>query len=62
MRAKTAVEEIVKMPRAANAYNVFGKFDLIVEVEARDLGKLARLVADKIGSPSGVMSTETYML
>lgn len=62
MRAKTAVEEIVKMPRAANAYNVFGQFDLIVEVEDRDLGKLARLVADKIGSPSGVMSTEAYML
>ena len=49
------------MPRVANAYTVFDKFDLIVEEEASDLAELARLVADKIGSPSGVVSAETYI-
>jgi DNA-binding Lrp family transcriptional regulator len=57
----TAKEDIVKMPRVANAYTVFGKFDLIVEEEASDLAELARLVADKIRSVSGVVSTETYI-
>jgi len=49
------------MPRVANAYTVFGKFNLIVEEEASDLAELARLVADKIRSVSGVVSTETYI-
>ncbi len=56
------MEEFVRMPRAANTYNVFGESDLIVEVEACDPSELARSVADKIGSPSGVVSTETCML
>ena len=58
---KTAKEEIVKMLRVANAYTVFGKFDLIVEEEVSNLTELARLVADKTRSVSGVVSTETYI-
>jgi DNA-binding Lrp family transcriptional regulator len=49
------------MPRVANAYTVFGKFDLIVEEEISNLAKLTRLVADKTRSVSGVVSMETYI-
>jgi DNA-binding Lrp family transcriptional regulator len=49
------------MPRVANAYTVFGKFDLIVEEEVSNPTEFARLVADKTRSVSGVVSMETYI-
>lgn len=59
--AKTAKEEVAKIPGVINVYNIFGGYDLIVEVEAEDLGELSRLVADKIRAVSGVLTTETFI-
>jgi DNA-binding Lrp family transcriptional regulator len=58
---KTVKEEIAKMPGVLNVYTVFGRYDLIVEVEAKDLSELSRLVDDRIRAVSGVLSTETFV-
>jgi len=59
--AKTAKEEAAKIPSVVNVYTVFGRYDLVVEVEVKDLSELSRVVNDKIRSVSGVRSTESYI-
>ena len=58
---KTAKEEVAKVPGVLDVYAVFGEYDLIVEVETKDLGELSSLVADKIRSVSGIVSTQTFI-
>lgn len=58
---KTAKEEVAKVSGVLDVYTVFGEYDLIVEVEAKDLGELSSLVADKIRSVSGIVSTQTFI-
>lgn len=59
--SETAREIIEKMPEVVRAYNVFGRFDIIAEVEVEGLKELSRLVADRIRAVSGVRATETFI-
>jgi len=54
-------EKIEKLPEVIRAYNIFGRYDVIAEVETKDLKELSRLVADKIRTIPGVVSTETFI-
>jgi DNA-binding Lrp family transcriptional regulator len=58
---KTTKEKIEKMPGVVKAHNIFGRYDVIAEVEVRDLEELSRLVADVIRIIPGVLSTETFI-
>jgi len=58
---KTVREEIAKIPGMVNVFTVFGRYDLIVEVEVKSLSELARLIDDKIRAITGVVATETFI-
>ena len=54
-------EEIKKMEGVKTVYSVFGRYDLIVQVEASTLEELPR-VTDKIRAIAGVLSTESLIV
>jgi len=54
-------EEIKKMQEVKTVYSVFGRYDLIAQVEAKTLEELSH-VADKIRAVSGVLSTESLIV
>ena len=58
---KTVKEKIAKMPGVIRVDGVFGRFDIIAEVEAKEPRELSLLVTDKIKSISSVVSTETFI-
>ncbi len=60
--AKSAKEEMMKIEGVTKVYGVFGRFDLIVQIEASDLEELARIITDKIRATSGVLSTESLVI
>ncbi len=41
---------------------VFGQYDIIARIEAKDLQELRRLIIDKIRNVPGVMSTNTLII
>ena len=58
---KTIKEEISKLPGIKRVDGIFGRYDMIAEVEAKDASDLSRLVTDKIKAISCVVSTETFI-
>jgi DNA-binding Lrp family transcriptional regulator len=60
--AKTAKEEIGKIKGVVKVYGVFGRYDLIAHVKARDLDDLSRTIMDKIRSTAGVLNTESLII
>lgn len=58
---KTLKEEISKIPGVLKVHAIFGRYDIIAEVEAKDLEELSNLITDKIRSMPNVSSTETFI-
>ncbi len=58
---KTIKEKIRKMPGVIKVESIFGRFDILVEVEAKNPNDLSNLVVDKIKSIPSVVSTETFV-
>jgi len=58
---KTIKEKITKIPGVLKVQIVFGRYDIIAEVEAKDLDELSRLVTDQIKSIPNILSTETFI-
>jgi len=58
---KTIKEKIAKIPGVLKVEIVFGRYDIITEVEAKDLDELSRLVTDQIKNIPNVLSTETFI-
>lgn len=57
---KTVKEEIEKIPEVVKVDYVFGRFDLIVQVETTNVDELSRVV-DKMKAIPNVISTETLI-
>ena len=60
--AKSAKEEISKVKGVKKVYGVFGRFDLVAQVEAPSLEELSLVVNDKIRGIAGVVSTESLII
>lgn len=60
--AKSAKEEITKIKGVTKVYGVFGRYDLVAQVEAPTLEELSRTITDKIRSIAGVSSTESLII
>ena len=58
---KTIKEKIGKMEGVIKVDSIFGRFDIIAEVEAEEPHELSHLVIDKIKSIPSVVSTETFI-
>jgi len=60
--AKSAKEEIGKIKGVVKLYGVFGRYDLLAQVEASSLEELSRIIMDKIRPINGVLSTESLIV
>jgi len=60
--AKLAKDDISKIEGVKSVYGVFGRYDLVVHVEASNLEELSRIIMDKIRATSGVLSTESLII
>jgi len=60
--AKSAKEEISKIKGVVKVYGVFGRFDLVANVEAPTLEELSRIITDKIRATAGVLTTESLIV
>ena len=60
--AKSAKEEIEKIEGVMAVYGVFGRYDLVVHVEAPTLEELARVISDKMRGVPGVLTTESLII
>lgn len=56
---KAAVKALSKIPEVQEAHVLFGEYDILLKVEAKDLDDLGRIVIKKIRSKPGVIDTET---
>jgi DNA-binding Lrp family transcriptional regulator len=59
---KSVKEEISKIKGVTKVYGVFGRYDLLVQVEAASLDELSRMVIDKMRAINGVLSTESLIV
>jgi len=59
---KSVKEEISKIKGVAKVYGVFGRYDLIAQVEAPTLEELSRIIIDKMRAINGVLSTESLVV
>jgi len=58
--SKTIKEQITKIPGVLKVEIIFGRYDILAEVETKDLDELSRLVTD-IRSIPNILSTETLI-
>jgi len=57
---RTIKEKIAKMRGVLKVEMIFGRFDIIAEVEAKDLKNLDR-ITDKLKNLPSVLSTESFI-
>jgi len=60
--AKSAKEDMAKIKGVKNIHGVFGRYDLVVQVEAPNLEELSRIIMDKMRAVPGVLSTESLII
>jgi DNA-binding Lrp family transcriptional regulator len=61
-KAKEALEKIRKIEGVTKALGVFGRYDIVVMLEAKDLDEAAEVVLSKIRMTEGVTDTETLIV
>jgi DNA-binding Lrp family transcriptional regulator len=59
--AKHVKEQIAKIPGTLKVEIVLGSYDIIAEVEAKNLDEISRMVTDKIKSIPSIATTETFV-
>jgi len=53
------IEELKLIPQVKNAHVTFGAYDVLVEIQAKDLQEFDQTISQKIRTLSEVMSTMT---
>jgi len=60
-KVKSVLEAIRKIDKVKYAYGVFGRYDIVVMIEAENLNELTKIIVENIGQIEGVISTETLI-
>ncbi|MFQ6137199.1 MAG: Lrp/AsnC ligand binding domain-containing protein [Candidatus Hydrothermarchaeales archaeon] len=60
-KTKSAIEELRKLEGMISVQAVFGRFDVVAMIEAKDLDEAANTVVSKIRQIDGVTYTETLI-
>ncbi len=55
-------EVLADMDEVEGIREVFGQYDIIARIEAKDLKELRKVIIDKIRSAPGVISTTTLII
>lgn len=56
---KTVLDALNSMEEIEEAHFLFGEYDLIAKISARDFKEISNIVLKKIRSHNGVLDTET---
>lgn len=59
---ETIAERIYLFPQVKSVYLMSGAYDLLVEVEGRNLKEVAGFVSDKLSTLESVLSTKTHFI
>ena len=51
--------ELMKVKEVVELHPLFGEYDLIAKIEAKNLNELGQIVVDKVRSIPGVIDTKT---
>ncbi len=57
----TYKERFKKLTGVKKVYLIFGRYDLMVHLEAKTMDEILKIVDDEIRNIPGVMRTETFM-
>lgn len=60
-KEKQALAKIKEIKGVSHVSAVFGRWDLVVDIEVADLATLANVVVGKIRNIPGIFSTETLL-
>ncbi len=59
--AKTVKKEIANTPGVVEVWGVFGGYDMVARVRAKDLEDLTSVITDKLRSVPGVETSQTLI-
>jgi len=55
-------DRLLKIEGVKQVFGVFGRYDILAQVEAENMETLTTLIADKIRSVPGIQTSETLMV
>jgi DNA-binding Lrp family transcriptional regulator len=61
LHEKTVYETLTKIPEVVEVHPLFGEYDILVKIEARDIDTIGNIVINKIRSTKGVVDTKTLI-
>lgn len=61
LHEKTVYEKLKQIPEIIEVHPLFGEFDILVKIEARDIDSIGSIVINKIRSVQGVVDTKTLI-
>jgi len=61
LHEKTVYEKLRQIPEIVEVHPLFGEFDILVKIEARDIDSIGNIVINKIRSVQGIVDTKTLI-
>lgn len=61
LHEKTVYEKLRQIQEIIEVHPLFGEFDILVKIEARDIDSIGGIVINKIRSIQGVVDTKTLI-
>jgi DNA-binding Lrp family transcriptional regulator len=61
LHEKTVYEKLRQIPEIIEVHPLFGEFDILVKIEARDIDSIGSIVINKIRSVQGIVDTKTLI-
>ena len=55
------IEELFKIPGVREVSEVTGRFDILVTMNAKNLGEMHQLISEKIGKITGIIGSESFI-
>ena len=60
--AKTVKNRVLEITGVVEAFGVFGGYDMVARVRAKDLEELTIIISDKLRSIPGIQSSQTLIV
>lgn len=61
LHEKTVYEHLTSIPEVVEVHPLFGEYDILVKIQAKDIDTIGDIVINKIRSTKGVVDTKTLI-
>jgi DNA-binding Lrp family transcriptional regulator len=61
LHEKTVYEQLTNIPEVVEVHPLFGEYDILVKIQAKDIDTIGNIVINKIRSTKGVVDTKTLI-